>query len=363
MRRKSPNVFSLAFVDSMFCGFGAVILLFMIINHDTQARRDELHEDLRGEVARLEQEVVDGRKQLVELKNTLEETNKEQATTEGLAKRIINVVRNSQDELADLDRETLARTEHINALKADLKSLDEETKRLVAGAENVDEVGEKQRSFAGEGDRQYLTGLKVGGERIFIMVDASASMLADSIVNIIRLRNLPDAEKRRSKKWRRTVASTDWISTQIPPTSKFQLYTFNEAASPVVKGTQSTWLDAGDVKTANKSISSLRKIVPGKGTSLYHVFSAAKKMRPAPDNIFLLTDGLPTQGESKPWGSKVSGKQRLKYFNKALKELPAGVPVNIILFPMEGDPAAASAFWKLAEATNGSLISPAEDWP
>ena len=33
------------------------------------------------------------------------------------------------------------------------------------------------------------------------------------------------------------------------------------------------------------------------------------------------------------------------------------------LFPIEGDPMAASAFWKLALATRGSFMSPAKDWP
>ena len=31
---RSFNVFTLSFLDIMFCGFGAVILLVMIINHD-----------------------------------------------------------------------------------------------------------------------------------------------------------------------------------------------------------------------------------------------------------------------------------------------------------------------------------------
>jgi hypothetical protein len=30
---------------------------------------------------------------------------------------------------------------------------------------------------------------------------------------------------------------------------------------------------------------------------------------------------------------------------------------------MEGDPMAAPAFWKLALATRGSLITPSRDWP
>jgi hypothetical protein len=37
--------------------------------------------------------------------------------------------------------------------------------------------------------------------------------------------------------------------------------------------------------------------------------------------------------------------------------------VNVILLPMEGDPMAASAFWRLAQLTRGSFLSPAEDWP
>jgi hypothetical protein len=50
-------------------------------------------------------------------------------------------------------------------------------------------------------------------------------------------------------------------------------------------------------------------------------------------------------------------------FNRALEQLPSGIPVNVVLFPMEGDPLAASAFWKLAMASRGSFMSLAEDWP
>ncbi len=55
--------------------------------------------------------------------------------------------------------------------------------------------------------------------------------------------------------------------------------------------------------------------------------------------------------------------RRFSYFQQAVEQLPRGIPVNIILLPMEGDPEAASAFWKLAARTDGSLLSPARDWP
>jgi len=46
-----------------------------------------------------------------------------------------------------------------------------------------------------------------------------------------------------------------------------------------------------------------------------------------------------------------------------VRELPTGVPVNIILAPMEGDPMAASEFWQLAQISGGAFMSPSRDWP
>jgi hypothetical protein len=59
----------------------------------------------------------------------------------------------------------------------------------------------------------------------------------------------------------------------------------------------------------------------------------------------------------------VTAEQRLAHFEKAVAELPSGIPVNIILLPMEGDAYAASAYWKLAIDTGGSFLTPARDWP
>jgi hypothetical protein len=74
-------------------------------------------------------------------------------------------------------------------------------------------------------------------------------------------------------------------------------------------------------------------------------------------------DGLPTQGRKPPRRTTVSGKERLELFDEAVQELSSQIPINVILFPMEGDPMAPSAYWKLALATGGSYVSPAKDWP
>ncbi len=363
MKRRRVNIFSLSFIDCITCGLGAIILLFVIVNARSSVNRNQLTKDLRSETDRLEREVFEGRKQLVEVRNTLEQTIEELVKTEGLSRRIIKTIEEKKIELASYENDTLAFKKHINRLKADLKSKEEERKRLEAGSASRDDHGSKLRRFLGEGDRQYLTDLKMGGKRIFILVDSSASMLDDTIVGIIRRRNLGDASKQRSPKWRHVVSSLDWLTTQLPPTSKYQVYIFNESAAPLIKGTRGKWLDASDVAQLNEVVNNLRRVIPQKGTSLANAFTAMNAMLPPPDNVFILTDGLPTMGRSASWKKKVSGKKRLSLFNEAVRMIPSRTPVNIILYYLEGDPDASSAYWWLAMATKGSFFSPSRDWP
>jgi len=107
----------------------------------------------------------------------------------------------------------------------------------------------------------------------------------------------------------------------------------------------------------------LGRVVPDGGTSLHNAFAALRSLDPPPDNVYLLTDGLPTQGAKQPRGKTVSPARRLSHFREALEVLPSRVPVNVILFPMEGDPDAAISFWLLAQRSGGSLLSPSRDWP
>jgi hypothetical protein len=363
MKRKPVTVFSISFIDCICCGLGAMILLFVVVNSQNAAQRQRATADLSSETDRLEQEVLDGRRDLVQARNTIEEISAEIAKTEGLSRKILQSLPEKRLELADRDKQTLASREHINKLKADLRSLEEDVKRLKAGAKREEELGRALRPFPGQGDRQYLTGLKMGGQRILILVDASASMLDETVVGVIRRRNQGVAEKLRAPKWRRAVATVDWLTANLPQSGRFQLYVFNESAAPLLEGSRGTWLENADIDRLNQAVDKLRRLPPEKGTSLINAFEAAAGMSPTPDNIFLLTDGLPTMGRDKPWGSRVSADKRLTLFREAVKHLPPGVPVNVILLPMEGDPMAASEFWHLAVDTRGSFMCPARDWP
>ena len=118
-----------------------------------------------------------------------------------------------------------------------------------------------------------------------------------------------------------------------------------------------------DTSTLQKATQALRQLLPTGGTSLHNAFDALQSLPDRPDNIFLITDGLPTQGVEPPSGTTVTGRRRVELYRQAVQRLPKGVPVNIILAPMEGDPMAASEFWQLAQVSGWSFMSPASDWP
>ena len=93
------------------------------------------------------------------------------------------------------------------------------------------------------------------------------------------------------------------------------------------------------------------------------ISTAMQAMKPAPDNIFLLTDGLPTMDSETTSARTVSGSQRLAMFSRAANRLPSAVPINVFLYPLEGDYQAAFAYWVLSARSGGSFISVSRDWP
>ena len=360
-RRRSFTTFNLSFLDIMSCGFGAVVLVFLIIDHAIEQESADLNSDLLSEVNLLEEEVKEGKEGLVKLRNTLSEVDFEMVEAQGLATRITDEIDSFRALIESLENEGYTDRSDIETLQAEIQQLEEEVKKLRASSD--DSGGVNARTFIGDGNRQYLTGLNLGGRNILILLDASASMLSEDLVNIIRLRNMGDDVKRNADKWRRAVGTVEWLSAQLPVASKYQIYTFNTQVQPILKGTEGSWLEVSDKEQLDEAVAALGKVVPQDGTSLENAVLALLDLSPLPDNVFLITDGLPTQGTAAPRSNTISGRERERLFIRAVNQLPRSMPVNTILFPMEGDPIAASAFWKLAEATAGAYLSPSKDWP
>ncbi len=361
-KRRSGEIFSMSFLDCMSCGFGAVILFFMIINSQSDINTDQT-KALQAETDKLEIEVLEGRKNLALARTSIQKLETEEDEALDQISIIKALIAELQAELAKYDDDTLAKIKAIEKLQADIKSLEEEVKRLLALKKEDDAAGQRVRSFKGEGDRQYLTGLKLGGERTLILVDRSASMLHETIVNIIRRKNLPESEQLLSRKWRQVVASVDWLTSQFRPNSEYQIYMFNNVTQPVIKGTEGVWLKADDGTQLDEAIRTLRRTVPKNGTNMYSAFQVIRDMNPRPDNVILLVDSMPTMDAATTTKRVIGAGERLNLFTAATQVIPSGIPINIMLYPMEGDSQAAASFWALALSRSGSFISVSHDWP
>lgn len=359
-QREKLSPFSLSFLDIMSCGFGAVVLLFLIIKHNVDAnlagRTPQI--DLQSEVSLLEEEVLEGRENLVKIRNTIDEVDRQIVTAEGLALRITEEIKALEAVIEDLAEEVSP--DELESLKEKLRQLELQKRQVEAEQERS---GEDVRKFAGDGERAYVTGLKLGGQRILVLLDVSGSMLDETIVNVIRRRNMRDERKRNAPKWLQAVATVDWLTAKFPIDSQYQIYLFNTETTALLPETRGKWLDVRNRIELNQAIEQLKEVVPEQGTNLAQALASISGLRPLPDNIYLITDGLPTQGSRAPRGNTISGRDRLDLFNDAVRNLPAGVPVNVVLLPMEGDPEAAYAYWRLTQLAQGSYVSPAKDWP
>lgn len=364
MARRKTEVFSISFLDCITCAFGSVVLVYVLINAHGGLRQMAESRASHAQVSQMEDKVLQGYQEIVVLRNSLDQTDEERVKMEGLAPRVLNQIEQTKEQLADSDKQTLSKREAIEQLKADLKSLDEGNRRLQGGTKSPGAPGTHFVGHAGEGNVHYLTGMKVGGERIVLLVDASASMLDETVVNVLRLRNMSDAHKRMADKWRRTISIADWLTAHIPEASKFQIYAFNTHPWALLQGTDGKWLEGNDPKALDGALSALHELVPKDGTSLENAFTSLQNLQPAPDRVILVTDGLPTQGATPPVIRKtVDGDARMKLFERAMAKYPRNLPLNVVLLPMEGDPQAASAFWVASRRSGGAFLMPAKDWP
>jgi len=350
------NPFSLSFLDIMSCGLGAVILIFLILKH--------------GESSSPEQ-----------TKMLIQDIRSAEIDKEFLQKEI-----NKRTEQSDILNSSIETKEaELKKLKSDLsdeqKLRDNLLKNNNQAREEIDKMEESIPDIvqrANQGERQYLTGLKVEGKHILFLLDNSASMLDENVQKIFAT-SILDNQSKQTQKWIRAKDSLTWLTSRLPKESKFSIMTFNDQ---VESHTQSQWLDAKDPIKVNSTLASALKVIPERGTNLEKVLLSAKKMFPLPDLVVIITDGLPTIGE--PYVEfkdgilareernclnslgKISSRCRHVLFQKAKKNYLDGrkIQTSTILLPLQGDPHAAIDYWNLGQQSGGGIsISPARDWP
>jgi len=161
-RRGDFQVFSLSFLDCICCGFGAIILLFVLSKFAEPLIIEKVREDQTGVIARLEEELAEIRGQARVLNRDLK-AKKEQLSQEKLA------LARLQGDLSSIEGEFAASKKNAEVqniiegrLARALQELTEEMKRLLK---------EQPRRV----DRS-IGGIPVDSEYIIFIIDTSGSM-------------------------------------------------------------------------------------------------------------------------------------------------------------------------------------------
>jgi hypothetical protein len=350
-KRRDTEVFSLAFLDCICCGFGAVILVFILTvtqktnvdKADVDAARDRLKK-VQSSVSMTKQDLDRLAAVLAAAQLELQDIN----------------AKSTQDQLklTDRKRELLLMLQQTGALKDALHTLLGEKKALptedVAPPVPIPNIDR----------RQYLTGVKLQGEFVVFLVRTSGSMLDDTIDAAAARLNDTDDKKREAPKWQRVIQSLEWMLASLDPETHFQILFFAEDTTPVIPTKGDEWFSTKDRKTMTEVITRLHAVVPKGGANMEKAFTAVRFLPRLPDSIVLITDGLPTRSDSLPMDGDVDEGHRIRFFEIATKQLPPRIPVSTILFPMlTGDPGAPGLYWELANATRGALVSPSKSWP
>ncbi|MDA3915630.1 MAG: VWA domain-containing protein [Deltaproteobacteria bacterium] len=351
-RHRKSEDFNLAFLDIMSCGLGAVVLVFMLVKHDVGSSSTET-DLLTKDVQQLEL-------QHDELQQTLEQLlNISQSKAEKIALLRARLTQLEQS-LLQKKMSLVQKKDQLGALKNDI------AKRPIAKKEDLLEDNRG-------GEENYLMGLRVEGHRIAVLIDSSASMTDEKLIDIIKRKNSSAAVKKQGPKWLRTQKTVRWVLARIPKTSQVAVISYNSSVKSLGK---LNWMELDNPSTLAALYEEIETIIPQGATNLQKGLQAVSR-RNATD-LYVITDGLPTAGESRyaslnPFSncssllgkaSTISGECRVKLFRQTIKETKLDrVKVNIILLPIEGDPDAINEYWRWAALSGGLVISPAVNWP
>ncbi len=337
----------------MASGLGAIILVLILVKQDVDKGAPEV-DLLQADVARLAEQDAGLKKAVSSL------------SSDALAE--ITEIAKIQAKISAIKAEMSQKSDVVSQKKMEVSSVRDNIKHS-PGAKKDDVV----ESDSG-GEEDYVMGLKVEGRKIVFLVDSSASMTDEKLIDIIRRKNSSASEKKSGPKWQRTKRVVRWLIARSPKTSQIAVVAYHKQAE-VLGG--AGWFSSRDGNSVGKVYSDLDKLVPTGSTNLQRGLQKAARLKPT--DIYLVTDGLPTDGQSRyaslnPFATcgsllgksnTISGACRVKLFRQTINDSAPGrdTKVNVILLPIEGDPQAAPEYWRWTAATGGLLISPAVSWP
>ena len=335
----------------MACGLGAIILIFMLVKYHSAEPDTEL-DALQNELAGLLNEI-----------KTIESYNSALlAQLEALKQKLQQEIKRT------LNSEQQAGTAADELIRLSKEIVDLEQK--LARQKQPIEPPQKTESPKEKSRKDHLIGLRVTGSRILILLDNSASMADERLVDIIKIKASNTTAKKSAPKWRRAIAVAHWILDRIPEGSEYMIVHYNDTADFLPDNKWRSGDDADGRATVSEALENLH---PQNATNLHSALTFVKNNASRATDIYVITDSLPTKGSLSVLkkftacgvGNKntVSGTCRDALFYSAVKSFTSSARVNTVLLPIEGDPDAAYAYWHWAATTTGMMISPAPSWP
>ena len=339
-KRTSFYSSSVAFIDVMACGLGAVLLLFVILDFQAEVRQENT----------VVQEKIDA----IDITPIQNENDNLQA--------LIPELQSQVSELNQLIVETV-----VNKTQVTIKSgqLDNQLQSEIQQPSSTD----KSTNLTGD-----LIGLKIEGRRILLVVDSSSSMAFRTLVDvIIGLADSTGAYLGAGPKWAQTKKIAEWVIDQAPDSSLIQVITYSDNVKMINAGWQSKTNLTTNITTL------LNNVDPDGATNLNLVLKYVDENISDATDIYFITDGLPTKTSLSrtvfnvracginPLRTQrlVSGECREAIFKSSVSNFKnrGNARVNVILLPMEGDPKASPLYWGWVSNLQGMLFSPANQWP
>lgn len=348
--RRDFEVFSMSFLDCICCGFGAMLLLFVLTIGKNANQRDSVVSEIKVIISDLERDIPVEEQLLGNIRMRLKIEHEAVTTT-------VETLEAKKSNMTELEEQLALILQEQSVIEDEIAKLIDEKEAIPTQDEAVPiPIPNVQR-------RQYLSGFNLEGDNVVFLIEASGGMLGNTVEEALESIELKDEEKRKVVKWRRVIRSIQWIIANLTPSQRYQIMVFNEEPVLLIPESVGTWLDPMDREGTILILKKLAEITPEGGANLERAFNHALVEFLGMDTIVLLADGLPTQSDSIPVGSSTDDLQRERLFRVATRSLPKDIPVNTILYPMSGDPAAPFLFWQLAQSSRGALISPAPSWP
>jgi hypothetical protein len=333
-QRRETQSSALSFMDCICCGFGAVLLLFIL----TAKKQITLNSEAASQAQAAEQT----------LQSAIDAAQGQQRTLDQALAALDPQPDTTATSLAELAAEQERLAKAVEDQAAALAALE-------VTPEPVDAAAGLNRPSA---DQSYLSGLRLRGPRAVILLENSGSMLAanaQTALDIIR-----QGSGASSAKWLRAKAAVRAVLAAIPQGTQVAIFQMNESAAPLTGSTARPYIDPYDNAALLATLERLEALEANGGSDLANALRAIGQLKERPSSLLLIGDGLPSAPN--PSQRSLSEADRVQLFNRAHATRPS-YPFNAILLPFDGDPSAAGLFWQLSGRTNGITLIPDNDWP